>query len=105
VDLAEAVEIVRADPSLASKGEAAMYGMMAKIPIRGAVRMGVAKVMEEMYAPGGGVPDLGNLGKGEGDAGLFGLLERYGARAMELMDSVDRVKERVRGAVGRPGRS
>ncbi len=50
-DLAASVAAVRAHPERASEGTAAMYGMMAKVPIRAFVRQGVEKVMESLYAP------------------------------------------------------
>ncbi len=61
-DLAEAVETVRQHPELAKEGQAAMYGMMAKIPVRGAVKIGVTRVMESMHLPegmdtSGGIPE------------------------------------------------
>ena len=49
---------VKADPNLARSGNAPMYGMMAKAPLRGFVGQSVRKVMEAMYAPGAVVPDL-----------------------------------------------
>lgn len=94
-DLRDVVAIVRANPALAREGEAAMYGMMAKIPVRGAVRYSVGKVMEQMYAPGGAVPDMGKLGE-EGDGGIFALIERYGDRAMALFEAADRLRRRAR---------
>jgi len=49
-DLAESVEHVRAHPELAMVGQAAMYGMIAKAPMRGMVRTEVQKVMQKMYS-------------------------------------------------------
>ena len=34
-----------------SRGNAAMYGMMAKIPFRGMVKSSVLDIMEKMYGP------------------------------------------------------
>jgi glutamate/tyrosine decarboxylase-like PLP-dependent enzyme len=48
-DLREAVDIVRRDPGLASKGNAAMYGMVANVPLRGLVKSQVTKMMAELY--------------------------------------------------------
>ncbi len=47
--VATAIEIVRADPSRKSRGNAAMYGMAAKVPFRGMVGRTVLKVMTGMY--------------------------------------------------------
>ncbi len=93
-DMADAVAYVRAHPESAKQGEAAMYGMMSKVPIRGAVRVGVMKVMESMYAPDGGAPDLGNL-DGEED-GLLGLFGKVSPAAMDALDRIDDARERVR---------
>jgi glutamate/tyrosine decarboxylase-like PLP-dependent enzyme len=50
-DLRDAVDIVRRDPGLASKGNAAMYGMVANVPLRGLVKSQVTKMMAELYGP------------------------------------------------------
>ena len=57
-DLAEAVEHVRHHPELAHKGAAAMYGMIANVPLRGMIRKEVVKMMTDMYGPAGKMPDL-----------------------------------------------
>lgn len=98
-DMADAVAYVRANPTAHHRGEAAMYGMMAKSPIRGPVRAGVLKVMEQMYAPGGSTPDLGNMG-GE-EEGLLGMLGSVAPRAMEALDRLDEARERVREMFGK----
>ncbi len=54
-DLEEAAAWAKLHPEAASKGDAAMYGMMAKLPARGLVRSGVQQVLEKMYGPDGGV--------------------------------------------------
>jgi glutamate/tyrosine decarboxylase-like PLP-dependent enzyme len=51
-DLAASVGEVRRDPALAKSGSAPMYGMAAKMPIRGFVAQRVRKVMADMYAKG-----------------------------------------------------
>ncbi len=61
-DLREAAEQARAHPEWAQKGNAAMYGIMAELPLRGMVRKNVLKVMEQLYGPEGAMPDF--------DAGL-----------------------------------
>ena len=50
-DLKRSVERVIADPSLAKKGNAALYGMIAKVPLRGMVKKEVLKMMEQIYGP------------------------------------------------------
>lgn len=57
-DLRVAVDLVKADPTLADKGEAATYGMMAHIPLRGMVKDRVLDMFANLYKPGGGEIDL-----------------------------------------------
>lgn len=56
-DLREAVDIVRSNPELATKGGAAMYGMISHVPLRGMIRKTVLKMMLDMYGPAGTIPD------------------------------------------------
>jgi glutamate/tyrosine decarboxylase-like PLP-dependent enzyme len=77
-DLRDAVATVRADPSLAGKGHAATYGMMAHLPLRGMVRHKVLELFANSYRAGG--PPL-SLDVAEGDGGApKPLLERLAAR-------------------------
>ncbi|MFM2206432.1 MAG: hypothetical protein RL213_407 [Bacteroidota bacterium] len=48
-DLREAVAYAAEHKELAAKGNAAVYGMMARIPFRGMVETSVRKIMEEMF--------------------------------------------------------
>ncbi len=59
-DLAQAVEFVRSKPELASKGNAAMYGMIANLPFRGMIKKEVMKMMEGMYSSRGQMPMSGD---------------------------------------------
>lgn len=52
-DLREAVETVKKNPALAKEGQAGMYGLAAKIPLKGLVNNEILKVMEGLYAAGG----------------------------------------------------
>ena len=51
-DLADSATEVRANPQLARSGSAPMYGMAAKMPVRGFVGMQVRKVMSDLYSRG-----------------------------------------------------
>ena len=62
-DLAASVATVRAHPELAKSGDAATYGMMAHVPMRGMVKNKVLDVFAEMYRAGGGGLDLKPHGK------------------------------------------
>jgi sphinganine-1-phosphate aldolase len=49
-DLAESAKEVRANPQLAKSGSAPMYGMAAKMPIRGLVGVQIRKVISDLYS-------------------------------------------------------
>lgn len=49
MDLRESVDYVRANPSEASKGAAAMYGMMATLPDRGMVKEFILEFLDSLY--------------------------------------------------------
>ena len=55
-DLREAVSTVRADPKLKRKGDAAMYGMISRVPIRRAIRAEVRKMARALYGPENRMP-------------------------------------------------
>ncbi len=61
-DLGEAVEMVKSNPGLSSRGNAALYGMIAHVPFRGLIKKEVGKMMEKMYGPEGEMP-MGNQEK------------------------------------------
>ena len=63
-----------------------MYGLMAKVPVRGLVRLAVEKGMEGMYGPDGEVPDLSKLGEGEDEGFVLGFVHKYGDRVMVALD-------------------
>lgn len=87
-DLKASVEHIKANPGLESEGNAAMYGMMAKVPVRALVKYSVQKVMEGMYGPTGEVPDLSTLGEGEDDPMVLKLITKYGDQAMGMLDKL-----------------
>ena len=60
-DLAEAVEFARNNPAAASEGNAAIYGVMARVPMRGMVSSNVRRLLLDLYSSR---PD-----KNEGEAG------------------------------------
>ena len=61
-DLNDALEFVKTHPELASRGNAAMYGMIAHVPFRGLIKNQVQKMMEKMYGPDCEMP-MNNNGK------------------------------------------
>ncbi len=51
-DIRGAVQFAKDHPEATAKGNAAMYGLMTRIPFRGMVEENVRKVFEDLYAPG-----------------------------------------------------
>jgi glutamate/tyrosine decarboxylase-like PLP-dependent enzyme len=100
-DLRDSVAYVRAHPETKTSGEAPMYGMMAKLPVRGLVRFSVHKVMQQMYGPGGGAPDLADLGNSEGDNLVFRLMGQHKERALAALDRIDELSSLPRKLLGR----
>jgi sphinganine-1-phosphate aldolase len=94
-DIKDAVAIVRANPELAKSGDAGMYGMMAKIPMKSLVRMSVQKVMEGMYGPKGEVPDLSKMGEGEDADIIFKLMNKYGDKTMDVLEKIEATKHKL----------
>ncbi|MCP4020886.1 MAG: aspartate aminotransferase family protein [Desulfobacteraceae bacterium] len=84
MDLREAVDFVRENPQLGSKGNAAMYGMIANIPFRGMIKKQVLKMMEKMYGPDCEMP-LDQEGKEP-------LAIRLGARVMNRLKGFSKKK-------------
>jgi hypothetical protein len=48
-DLKESIVYANGHREAAAKGNAAIYGMMSRIPFRGMVEKSLKKIMEEMY--------------------------------------------------------
>jgi glutamate/tyrosine decarboxylase-like PLP-dependent enzyme len=95
-DVREAVDFVKAHPEVSASGNAAMYGMMAKVPLRALVKKSVLGVMEALYGTSVEPPDPDKLG--EADAGpLMKIVNQYGG-------VIDAALEKLQGVVGKkPG--
>ncbi|HET6599021.1 MAG TPA: hypothetical protein VFG60_03580, partial [Burkholderiaceae bacterium] len=81
----DSVAVVKADPSLGGQGEAATYGLMAHIPLRGMVRQRVLDIFANLYRAGGAELDLSAQGGVDADSGHArgagrALLERLALR-------------------------
>ena len=84
-DVREAVEHVRAHPELSKEGGAAVYGLMARVPVQGLVKREVIKLMESMYGPDAGAEvDLG----GDEDDPMRQFMDRHGDRIFAALDAV-----------------
>lgn len=93
-DVREAVAFVRSHPELQSRGNAAMYGMMAKVPFRGMVKKSVEEVMEKLYGPDAADPRLEVMG-GEDEGVVMKLVKSYGGRALGLLDRLEDARSRL----------
>ncbi len=91
-DLRMAVDHVKAHPELNTTGQAAMYGMVAKIPFRGMVKSSVQSLMEKMYGPELKMPDE----KSENVENWGDFAEKMGANALEVKRQVDEVWDKVK---------
>lgn len=93
-DLRTSVAEVKSDPKLASSGNAPMYGMMAKAPLRGFVGHSVRKVMEAMYAPGAVVPDLKDASTNGGFVDR--LIAKHGGRVNAVLDRIEAARSAIK---------
>lgn len=82
-DLRAAIDQAKADPSLSRAGDAAVYGLMARVPLRGMVKRGVLDLMEKMYGPDAVLPEL---------SGQDSAVPEWGQRALDL---AERLRRRV----------
>lgn len=99
-DVREAVDYVVRHPEVAASGNAAMYGMMAKVPFRALVKKSVLGVMEALYGTSIEPPDPAKLG--EADAGpLMKLVNQYGSTIDAVLEHLDAARSKLRGK--RPG--
>lgn len=97
-DLEDSVAFVRAHPELKSRGDAAMYGIMARMPIRGAVKLAVDSVIEEMYGPD--TEDISKKGAA-GNGPIAKMLEKYGANAIDVLDRFASFKTKAEALLGK----
>lgn len=91
-DLKEAVEVVKANPKLNTSGQAAMYGMMAKIPFKGMIKGSVMGIMEKMY----GSKNQSIDDKSENVENWGDFVEKVGTNALEVKRQVDEVLGKVK---------
>jgi sphinganine-1-phosphate aldolase len=86
-DVEDAVAYVRAHPEVKSRGNAAMYGMMAKVPVRAMVKSAVERVMQGMYGKSGKVDLTASQGTGPIDR----FVAEHQAAVMDVLDTIDDV--------------
>jgi hypothetical protein len=95
-DVRAAVAHVKAHPELIGEGSAPMYGMMARLPLRGIVKKSVLDVMESLYGPQAGALDMAELGAGEESGLLLRAARRYGGRVLGLLNKLDAKRDLLR---------
>jgi sphinganine-1-phosphate aldolase len=96
-DLTEAVATVKQNPGLSTTGQAAMYGMMAKIPFRSMIKSSVLGIMEKMYGPNALLPEV----KGSEVESWGDMVEKMGANVLEVKRQVDGVVDKIRESLRR----
>ncbi len=79
-DLKAAVAWAKAHPEASGEGNAALYGLMARIPLRGMVRENVRKVFLETYASNLGEDSAPIAEQKQATPRWLGLLSRFLAR-------------------------
>jgi sphinganine-1-phosphate aldolase len=95
-DLATCVAHVRAHPEEKSRGNAAMYGMMAKVPVRAMIKSAVGQVMEGMYGKDGTV----DLQKAQGNSPLDRFIAEHQEKVFTVLDRVDTLRRKVQTLTG-----
>jgi glutamate/tyrosine decarboxylase-like PLP-dependent enzyme len=91
-DLKEAVAVVKANPKLNTTGQAAMYGMMAKIPFKGMIKTSVQGIMEKMYGA-----NNQSIDSKTGEVESWGdFIEKMGSNALEVKRHVDEAWSKVK---------
>jgi sphinganine-1-phosphate aldolase len=90
-DLRAAVAEVKGRPELATQGEAAMYGLVAHVPLRGMVKKNVLRMLMGMYGPEGESLDLGAEAASGGDR-----LTRLALKALPQLEKVSNLLRRLK---------
>ncbi len=94
-DLAESITFARANPALKGQGNAAMYGMMAKIPLRSMVKMSVEKAMEGLWGREGQVPNLDNLADGPDASIALKIGKKYQKQIDKALEQLNEAKNSI----------
>lgn len=96
-DIRDAVHFVRAHPEMEGSGNAAMYGMMAKVPFRGMVKKSVLEVMEKLYGPDAAAVSFDPMAESANDGLVARVTRQYGGVANRVFDRLDDVRTRLLG--------
>ncbi|HEY4221856.1 MAG TPA: hypothetical protein VGO62_10940, partial [Myxococcota bacterium] len=90
-DLGAAVTWARNNPRSRASGNAAMYGLMAKVPARFLVKGAVMDAMKGMYGAASSTNAADPMAPPPGVVGA--LLEKHGDRVQQALDVVDGARE------------
>ncbi|MFN7702556.1 MAG: pyridoxal phosphate-dependent decarboxylase family protein [Deltaproteobacteria bacterium] len=93
-DLRSALAYLETHPEHQARGNAAMYGMIAKVPFRGMVRQSVMDVMEKLYGPRAAEPGFDPMSEDD-DGTIRRLIKSYGSRALSVLDRVEKLRARL----------
>lgn len=93
-DLRTAMHWLETHPGLPARGNAAMYGMMAKVPFRGMVKTTVLELMEKMYGPHAADPGFDPMSDGD-DGVVMRMVKEYGGRAAALLGRAEKIRDRI----------
>ncbi len=95
-DLKECVAYVKAHPEANTSGNAAMYGMMAKIPFRSMIKKSVHAMMQQMYSASGEMPQA----QSDEPQNLKEFAEKLGYSLLEVKREWDIVKQKIKKSWG-----
>ncbi|MDW8246270.1 MAG: aspartate aminotransferase family protein [Sandaracinaceae bacterium] len=92
-DINDSIAFLEGHPNYQVHGNAAIYGMAARLPLRGMVKQGVLDLMERLYGPKAGEPGHNPLVP-EQRRGLHVLWEKYGPKALAWMERLGLRRDR-----------
>jgi sphinganine-1-phosphate aldolase len=93
-DLNEAVKYVKDHPELAKSGDAAIYGLMAKVPAKGLLKKSVLKVMEGVYGLNADIPDIGDAAGGDSQDPMLRFVNKHQDKVFKVLDKVNSIKDK-----------
>ncbi len=93
-DLAEAVKYVTDHPELAKSGDAAIYGLMAKVPAKGLLKNSVLKVMEGVYGLNSEIPDLADAAGSDSNDPMLRFVNKHQDKVFKALDKMNSIKNK-----------
>jgi len=93
-DLKAAVAVVKADPALAKSGDAAIYGLMAKVPIKGLLKNSVLKVMEGVYGLNADIPDLAEASGENSNDPMLRFVNKHQDKVYSALGKINKIRKK-----------